>query len=126
MYASTTFVFALAGLAAAQSAATTSSAPTSGSLSGCGSQIDTYELPHLLLLLLLHHQNPHTNALPNSIIKSCLGSTQPQLDACEANDWDCMCEQANNVLTCYNNCPSAPQKFGMEQTKVSYCNASKA
>ncbi|USW58581.1 hypothetical protein Slin15195_G119000 [Septoria linicola] len=60
------------------------------------------------------------------IIESCLGTTQAQFDACTPNDWDCLCEQANNVLTCYNNCPSAPDRFGFEQTKVANCNAASA
>ena len=40
-----------------------------------------------------------------------------------ADDWDCMCTQSNNVLTCYNNCPGDPNAFGAQQTKISYCNA---
>ncbi|EMF08340.1 uncharacterized protein SEPMUDRAFT_53918 [Sphaerulina musiva SO2202] len=60
------------------------------------------------------------------IIQSCLGTTQAQYNACTPNDWSCLCEQANNVLTCYNNCPSAPQRFGFEQTKVAQCNAASA
>ncbi|EME84207.1 uncharacterized protein MYCFIDRAFT_195328 [Pseudocercospora fijiensis CIRAD86] len=102
MHASAVFVLAVAGFAAAQS---TTSVPSSSSssvaTSGCGTQIDT-------------------------IISACLGSTTPQLKACASQDWDCMCTQSQNVLTCYNNCPSDPNKFGAEQTSVSYCNAAKA
>ena len=48
------------------------------------------------------------------------------LSACTANDWDCLCTQSTNVLTCYNNCPSDPNAFGAQQTQTSYCNAAKA
>ncbi|KAH8693288.1 hypothetical protein BGW36DRAFT_419310 [Talaromyces proteolyticus] len=60
------------------------------------------------------------------ILDACLTSTTPQLKACEPNDWPCLCEQSNNVLTCYNNCPGDSGQFGAEQTKTSYCNAAKA
>ncbi|KAI7335472.1 hypothetical protein KC354_g17860 [Hortaea werneckii] len=60
------------------------------------------------------------------IIQTCLGSTQAQLAACDDNDWDCLCTQQTNVLTCYNNCPSDPNAFGAQQTQTSYCNAAKA
>jgi hypothetical protein len=87
----------LAAAAGLVAAQTTSSAP----VSGCGSQVDI-------------------------IIQTCLATEKAQLANCSPNDWDCLCEQSNNVLTCYNNCPSSPDRFGAEQTKVSYCNAAKA
>jgi hypothetical protein len=59
----------------------------------------------------------------SSVLDDCLGLEQPQLAACKTNDWDCMCNQANNVLTCYNNCPNDPNAFSAQQVKVSYCNA---
>ncbi|WPH00922.1 Hypothetical protein R9X50_00375600 [Acrodontium crateriforme] len=92
-------VLAVAGLAAAQT--TTTSASSAISTSGCGTQIDT-------------------------IIASCLGTENAQLNACAANDWDCLCEQSGNVNTCYNNCPSDPNAFGVKQQMISYCNAAKA
>ncbi|OTA29517.1 hypothetical protein BTJ68_09341 [Hortaea werneckii EXF-2000] len=110
MQYTTGLVLAVAGLAAAQSSSTAaagvtsvSSASTSSSTSesGCGKSIDL-------------------------IIQTCLGSTQAQLAACDATDWDCLCTQQTNVLTCYNNCPSDPNAFGAQQTKTSYCNAAKA
>jgi len=110
MQYTTGFVLAVAGLAAAQSSSTAaagvtsvSSASTSSSTSesGCGKSIDL-------------------------IIQTCLGSTQAQLAACDDNDWDCLCTQQTNVLTCYNNCPSDPNAFGAQQTQTSYCNAAKA
>ncbi|KAF2166838.1 hypothetical protein M409DRAFT_54618 [Zasmidium cellare ATCC 36951] len=103
MHVSQALLLAIAGLAAAQTSTTSAAASTSSAAgtSGCGSQID-------------------------DIIASCLGTTQTQLDACTTNDWDCMCEQSNNVLTCYNNCPSDPRRNGIDQQNVSYCNAAKA
>merc|ERR1712072_351836 len=110
MQYTTGLVLAVVGLAAAQSSSTAAagvtsvtSASTSSSTSesGCGESIDL-------------------------IIQTCLGSTQAQLAACDATDWDCLCTQQTNVLTCYNNCPSDPNAFGAQQTKPSYCNAAKA
>jgi hypothetical protein len=87
--------------AAAASLVAAQTSSSSGPVSGCGSQIDI-------------------------IIQTCVATEKAQLDNCKPNDWDCLCEQSNNVLTCYNNCPSDPNRFGVEQTKVSYCNAAKA
>ncbi|GAD95337.1 GPI anchored serine-threonine rich protein [Paecilomyces variotii No. 5] len=61
-----------------------------------------------------------------NIVDACLKSTTPQLKACASTDWKCLCDQSNNVLTCYNNCPGDPDQFGAQQTKESYCNAAKA
>ncbi|CRG85210.1 GPI anchored serine-threonine rich protein [Talaromyces islandicus] len=60
------------------------------------------------------------------ILDACLSSTTPQLKACAANDWTCLCDRSNTVLTCYNNCPGHDGQFGAQQTKTSYCNAAKA
>jgi hypothetical protein len=62
----------------------------------------------------------------NSIIKSCLASTTPQVNDCAANDWTCMCNNQKAVVTCYNNCPSDPNAFGAKQQLTSWCNAAKA
>ena len=97
------FVLAIAGLAAAQS--TTSSAATTSasadSQSGCGTAID-------------------------AIITNCLASTGTRVSDCSDNDWKCLCDNQRAVLTCYDNCPSDPNRFGAEQTSVSWCNAAKA
>ncbi|KAL4888439.1 hypothetical protein BDV59DRAFT_206139 [Aspergillus ambiguus] len=34
------------------------------------------------------------------ILDACLNSMKPQMENCSANDWKCLCEQSNNVLTC--------------------------
>lgn len=103
MQYTTAIVLAVAGLAAAQS--TTSSAATSSasgdSQSGCGTAID-------------------------AIITNCLASTGTRVSDCDDNDWKCLCDNQRAVLTCYDNCPSDPNRFGAEQTSVSWCNAAKA
>ncbi|KIM96277.1 hypothetical protein OIDMADRAFT_32948 [Oidiodendron maius Zn] len=60
------------------------------------------------------------------VLDACLSLEKPQLAACATDDWDCMCTQANNVLTCYNDCPSDSGAFGAQQVKISYCNAASA
>ncbi|GAB7330294.1 hypothetical protein MBLNU13_g01939t1 [Cladosporium sp. NU13] len=103
MQYTTAIVLAVAGLAAAQS--TTSSAATSSasadSQSGCGTAID-------------------------AIITNCLASTGTRVSDCSDSDWKCLCDNQRAVLTCYDNCPSDPNRFGAEQTSVSWCNAAKA
>ncbi|OKL59258.1 hypothetical protein UA08_05509 [Talaromyces atroroseus] len=71
-------------------------------------------------------QSRRATCAAQNILDACIQDTSPQLQACEANDWDCLCEQSNNVLTCYNNCPGDDGQFGAQQTMTSYCNAAKA
>ncbi|PYI35130.1 hypothetical protein BP00DRAFT_442961 [Aspergillus indologenus CBS 114.80] len=61
-----------------------------------------------------------------SILDACLKQLQPQMDACAQNDWDCLCTQSQNVLTCYNDCPSDPGRYTVTQQQVPYCNAAQA
>jgi hypothetical protein len=37
-----------------------------------------------------------------------------------------MCKAQQQVVTCYNNCPSDPNAFGADQQETSWCNAAKA
>ncbi|KAH8425753.1 GPI anchored serine-threonine rich protein [Aspergillus melleus] len=60
------------------------------------------------------------------IVQACLERMEPQLKKCTPNRWDCLCEQTNNVLTCYNNCPSDPNRSTTAQQLDSYCRAAKA
>ncbi|KAI9928572.1 hypothetical protein MW887_001786 [Aspergillus wentii] len=60
------------------------------------------------------------------ILDACLKSMKPQLQHCASNDWKCLCEQSNNVLTCYNNCTHHPDRDGAKQSKESYCSAAEA
>jgi len=95
------FLAATAGLAAAQSVTVTSSAavPSTSSPSNCAAQ---------------------------DILDACLTSTKAILASCAANDYGCLCDQYTNVLTCYNNCPDDPGRFGIQQEVTQNCAANKA
>ncbi|KAL4930098.1 GPI anchored serine-threonine rich protein [Aspergillus undulatus] len=58
-----------------------------------------------------------------NILDACVDSISGQLDDCGANEWDCLCTQTENLLTCYNNCPNDPARYGINQQRTSYCNA---
>ncbi|KAL4785137.1 hypothetical protein BJX76DRAFT_325698 [Aspergillus varians] len=58
-----------------------------------------------------------------NILDACVKSIQVQVDACSSNEWDCLCEQTSNMLTCYNNCPGDGGRNGVQQQRLSYCNA---
>ncbi|KAL5341723.1 hypothetical protein BJX70DRAFT_24769 [Aspergillus crustosus] len=64
-----------------------------------------------------------TSCDAQNILDACIQSIQIQVENCGPNEWDCLCEQTNNLLTCYNNCPLDPGRIGVQQQKVSYCNA---
>ncbi|EEH41571.1 hypothetical protein PAAG_03134 [Paracoccidioides lutzii Pb01] len=58
-----------------------------------------------------------------NILEACLQSTQALLKTCVPNDWQCLCTQHTNVLTCYNNCPNDLGRHGAESSKIANCNA---
>ncbi|PGH30034.1 hypothetical protein GX50_07190 [[Emmonsia] crescens] len=60
-----------------------------------------------------------------NILDACVKSTKAILESCPVQDWDCLCTQYNNVLTCYNNCPADQGRFAIESSKVANCNAAK-
>jgi hypothetical protein len=62
----------------------------------------------------------------SSILDACLTSTKAILASCAANDYGCLCDQYTNVLTCYNNCPDDPGRFGIQQEVTQNCAANKA
>ncbi|CCT68700.1 uncharacterized protein FFB20_15862 [Fusarium fujikuroi] len=39
------------------------------------------------------------------IVKRCLETENAKVEACKANDWDCLCASYEAVATCFNNCP---------------------
>ncbi|KAN0084663.1 hypothetical protein V8E54_001130 [Elaphomyces granulatus] len=92
-----TVLMAAVGFAAAQTA--TNSASSSSSTSSCQAQ---------------------------PILDACLQRLTPQLTACTANDWSCLCTQSTNVLTCYNNCPNDPGKAAAQSVVTANCNAASA
>jgi hypothetical protein len=90
---SITLLVAFTGFTLAQQ---TSAVPTAGSSSStavCEAQKYVY-VP-----------SSHANSIHDilrttySIVDACLTSMKPQLEACGPNDWKCLCEQSNNVLT---------------------------
>jgi len=88
---------AFAGIAAAQSSA--SSAPASKP-SACAAQ---------------------------NIVDACLVTTKNAVTACgNSNDYSCLCQAWTDVTTCYNNCPGHADAFGAQQSKLSFCNAASA
>ncbi|KAL2259531.1 hypothetical protein VTK26DRAFT_6767 [Humicola hyalothermophila] len=42
----------------------------------------------------------------NYIVEACLSSEHAKLSACGSQDYECQCNQWQNILTCYNNCPN--------------------
>jgi len=105
MHFTTAFVLAAAGFAAAQSSTSSPVAPAvpSSSSSAPGACSD--------------------QALT---IATCVKSTSLQLKACATNNWRCYCAAQQNVLTCYDGCPSDPDRVTAQQNLSSWCNAAKA
>ncbi|OCK75998.1 hypothetical protein K432DRAFT_385777 [Lepidopterella palustris CBS 459.81] len=85
-----------AGFAAAQSTVASAATPSSSASSTCQAQ---------------------------NIVDACIASIQPQINACAGNDWICLCQQYQNLLTCYNNCPGLPEKATVQNQVTSFCTA---
>ncbi|KAF2142369.1 uncharacterized protein K452DRAFT_17584 [Aplosporella prunicola CBS 121167] len=93
----TVLLCATVGLAAAQSATSTAAGSSpSSSGSDCPAQ---------------------------NILDACLDTLQPRAAACPANDWVCLCNTHQDILTCYNNCPGLPARSGVQSQVASYCGA---
>jgi len=58
-----------------------------------------------------------------NIVDACIADTQPQINACAGNDWICLCQQYQNLLTCYNNCPDLPERATVQNQVTSFCTA---
>ncbi|KAL7274417.1 hypothetical protein RUND412_002692 [Rhizina undulata] len=59
------------------------------------------------------------------IVDACV-QTEDSNTTCTPNDWECMCNKATNLLTCYNNCPNDSAKFGYQSQQTAYCGAASA
>ncbi|PQE26841.1 gpi anchored serine-threonine rich protein [Rutstroemia sp. NJR-2017a BVV2] len=62
-----------------------------------------------------------------NVLDACLGSTRAIANACQTNDYNCLCSKWNDVLTCFESagCPNDPQYAGTLSNKQTYCaNAS--
>ncbi|GAB7361554.1 hypothetical protein MBLNU230_g1607t1 [Neophaeotheca triangularis] len=59
----------------------------------------------------------------DNIVNTCLAGEQSKVNNCEPNDWDCMCENQELVVRCYNDCPSDPRRSAEESKQVQYCDA---
>ncbi|OJD19963.1 hypothetical protein AJ78_00157 [Emergomyces pasteurianus Ep9510] len=66
-----------------------------------------------------------SNCAAQNILDACVKSTTSILNSCPVQDWECLCTQYTNVLTCYNNCPGDPGRFAVDSSKVANCNAAK-
>jgi hypothetical protein len=40
------------------------------------------------------------------IVESCLTSEKAKLASCKDREWNCLCANWKNILTCYDNCPN--------------------
>lgn len=58
----------------------------------------------------------------SSILDSCKGTIQGQINACATTDYSCLCTQYINMLTCYNNCPMDTSVAIVQQQRELYCN----
>ncbi|KAM3072397.1 hypothetical protein ACMFMG_009200 [Clarireedia jacksonii] len=89
-------------------------------------------LPATLLLSLAAAQTtsavvaPGTSVCPGqNVLDACLLSTRAIANACQNNDYNCLCPRWNDVLTCFASCPNDPQYAGVLSNKQTYCaNAS--
>ncbi|KAI9691311.1 MAG: hypothetical protein M1820_009774 [Bogoriella megaspora] len=95
---STAIILAYAGYAVAQTSTSSAASGSSSSSSSCDAQ---------------------------TILDTCVSQYKPQLDACGGNDWDCLCQSATNLKTCYNNCPNDPTGSSVQQQVTQYCDAAK-
>jgi len=64
-----------------------------------------------------------TSCNAQNIVDACVAGIKTQIDTCTANDWICLCQNYQNLLTCYNNCPDSVEKSPVQNQVTSYCGA---
>jgi len=65
-----------------------------------------------------------TSCDAQNIVDACKQTQQTQIDNCSATDWICLCQNYQNLLTCYNNCPDDTTNRAPVQSQVTaYCAA---
>ncbi|KAF2636072.1 hypothetical protein P280DRAFT_164043 [Massarina eburnea CBS 473.64] len=67
-----------------------------------------------------------TGICAQDIVDNCVEQYKKRVDSCnenKANDWVCLCDEYTNYLTCYNNCPSSPDKSPVQNQVTQYCAA---
>jgi hypothetical protein len=75
----------------------------------------------------LSHPQEHPVLIPApSILDACLLTIQGQVNSCLSTDYGCLCNQYQNLLTCYNNCPADPGVSTVQQQHEQYCAAASA
>jgi len=58
-----------------------------------------------------------------SILDSCKGTIQAQLNSCSTNDYSCLCSNYINMLSCYANCPDDIGVQTVQQQRQQNCEA---
>ncbi|KAF2872471.1 hypothetical protein BDV95DRAFT_569812 [Massariosphaeria phaeospora] len=58
-----------------------------------------------------------------NIVDVCSASIQKQVDACDANDWMCLCDNYTALLTCYDNCPKSDDRAPVQTQVTQFCAA---
>jgi len=61
----------------------------------------------------------------SSVFDTCTGQYKPKVAACQSNDWDCLCTQQTNLVTCYNDCPNDANAYAIKQQQKIWCDAAK-
>ncbi|KAI5813733.1 hypothetical protein BZA77DRAFT_345766 [Pyronema omphalodes] len=60
--------------------------------------------------------------IAQNILDACKAIHEPRLLACKGNDWECYCNEATNLATCFNNCPNLDASPVKNQV-IQYCMA---
>ncbi|EPE34533.1 hypothetical protein GLAREA_10227 [Glarea lozoyensis ATCC 20868] len=87
-------------------------------------------LPLTFLLTLTTAQTTlSAGALPSStacaakgVFDACLVTGNGYLASCSSQDWGCLCQKWDEILTCYLQCPNDPGQVGALSNKTTYCN----
>ncbi|KAF1955585.1 hypothetical protein CC80DRAFT_87300 [Byssothecium circinans] len=70
---------------------------------------------------------PSSGVCAMNIVENCVDQYKKRVDGCNAkpNDFICLCSEYQNYLTCYNNCPSSPDRSPIQNSATQYCEAAK-
>ncbi|AEO64528.1 uncharacterized protein THITE_2110760 [Thermothielavioides terrestris NRRL 8126] len=55
------------------------------------------------------------------IVEACLTSEKAKLAACQNTDYVCQCNEYQNMITCFNNCPNDPREKDVAGQRDIFC-----
>ncbi|KAI2623796.1 hypothetical protein GGS21DRAFT_333351 [Xylaria nigripes] len=62
-----------------------------------------------------------TTCAAQAILDACLDTTEGYLVLCGSQDYSCLCDKYNAIMTCFANCPYDDRQYAISSQRDLYC-----